>query len=167
MGFRQFGRFSTYGSFMKHRTHNKTLLAQATPVGTAYCVVRPKAGRYVPKLVRHLISTILLFSCGPVHSWEYADAEAASNAMSEMKHERSAEYLSSEGEAVNSFFQLAKPCVALGEKEFIILNIDSNGAVLDAATERSGAKTKCLLILAKATIFAMPPWQPYYLKVKL
>ena len=26
--------------------HNKTLLAQATPAGTAYCVVRPKAGRY-------------------------------------------------------------------------------------------------------------------------
>ena len=27
--------------------HNKTLLAQAAPAGTAYCVVRPKAGRYV------------------------------------------------------------------------------------------------------------------------
>ena len=26
--------------------HNKTLLAQATPAGTAYCVVRSKAGRY-------------------------------------------------------------------------------------------------------------------------
>ena len=28
------------------RLHNKTLLAQATPAGTAYYVVRPKAGRY-------------------------------------------------------------------------------------------------------------------------
>ena len=27
------------------RPHNKTLLAQAAPAGTGYCVVRPKAGR--------------------------------------------------------------------------------------------------------------------------
>jgi hypothetical protein len=26
--------------------HNKALLAQAAPAGTAYCVVRPKARRY-------------------------------------------------------------------------------------------------------------------------
>ena len=34
---------------MLNSTHNKTLLAQATPAGTAYCVARPKAGRYKPK----------------------------------------------------------------------------------------------------------------------
>lgn len=28
--------------------HNKTPLAQAAPAGTAYYVVRPKAGRYRP-----------------------------------------------------------------------------------------------------------------------
>ena len=28
------------------KAHNKTLLAQATPAGTAYRVVRSKAGRY-------------------------------------------------------------------------------------------------------------------------
>ena len=32
------------------RLYNKTLLAQATPAGTAYYVVRPKAGRYVSVL---------------------------------------------------------------------------------------------------------------------
>lgn len=35
--------------------HNKTLLAQATPAGTAYYVVRPKAGRYAAPALTYQI----------------------------------------------------------------------------------------------------------------
>jgi hypothetical protein len=46
------------------RPHNKTLLAQAAPAGTGYCVVRPKAGRYGAS--ESLLSTQSGHSISPV-----------------------------------------------------------------------------------------------------
>jgi hypothetical protein len=117
--------------------------------------------------MNQLLPIIFILLSGNAYSWTYAEAEAASNAMSEMKHEKPDEHVSKEGEAVNTFFQAVKPCINLGQKEFIIISIDSEGMVLDAAAESSNAKSACLLELAKTFTFAKPPWQPYYIKVKM
>ena len=55
------------------KTHNKTLLAQATPAGTAYCLVRPKAGRYAAILrgryVIGVVDSIALPELQRVNAW--------------------------------------------------------------------------------------------------
>lgn len=123
--------------------------------------------RYVPSPISQLIAILLALLSADAYTWSYSDADAAANAMSEMKHEKTDEQQSEDLEAVTNFYRSAKPCVQLGEKELIIISIDSEGSVIDAVAQNSNEKTTCLLALISKFSFAKPPWQPYYLKVQM
>ena len=91
------------------------------------------------------------------------------NAMAPMQDERTEEFVKSEVEAINAAWQLTGPCFKLGikDKTALILSVSQSGQVTKIWSNKEHAKSTCLKAIVSASVFPVPPYQPYYIKVSM
>jgi len=88
-------------------------------------------------------------------------------ALAHMKDQRSVEFITAQGKAVNDVWQLTGPCFKLGveDRTSLIISVSENGRVNNVWANKVHAKAECLKAIVSSGQFPTPPYYPYYLKV--
>jgi|GEM_PF-4260389 len=117
--------------------------------------------------MQRLIVIFSLTFCLTAEAQTYKEAEAAMEALAHMKDQRSVEFITAQGKAVNDVWQLTGPCFKLGveDRTSLIISVSENGRVNNVWANKVHAKAECLKAIVSSGQFPTPPYYPYYLKV--